>query len=287
MKLSRICVGLLPLLPLFAVAQTIGTMTLREAPVRLIRGTTILQGAEGVRLRTGDILETADKGFAQLELNDGKIIAVGNNTRLLILGRGSQEGELVILTGWLKGEATACTVPCLYASPRLAAASKGGTVLLHSTPETSEAYFETGAGTVSQVNSVGGKSSPLPAKPGQFFTRRPGKPVVPAARPDAAFIEAMPVPFRDTLPSRLARFAAKAVEPKVDREVNYADVEPWLKIGLTWRRGFVERFRPRLKDPEFRRAIDAHMSSHPEWDPVLHPEKYKPDTAESTAPRGR
>ncbi|HEX4486899.1 MAG TPA: hypothetical protein VH088_11560 [Terriglobales bacterium] len=287
MKLARIFVGLLPLLPLLAAAQAIGTLTLKDAPVRLIRGTTILQAPEGMRLRTGDILETADKGFAQLELNDGKIIALGSSTRLLILGRGSQEGELVILTGWLKGEASACTAPCLYASPRLAAASKGGTVLLHSTPESSEAYFESGAGTVSQVNSAGGKTSPLPAKQGQFFARRAGKNVVPAARPDAAFLEAMPVPFRDTLPSRLARFAAKAVEPKVDREVNYADVEPWLKIGVAWRRGFVERFRSRLNDPEFRRAIDAHMSSHPEWDPILHPEKYKPDTAESTAPRGR
>jgi hypothetical protein len=111
--------------------------------------------------------------------------------------------------------------------------------------------------------------------------------VIAAARPDAAFIEAMPVPFRDTLPSRLARFAAKAVEPKVDREVNYADIEPWLNTAVAWRRGFVERFRPRLKDPEFRRAVDAHMSSHPEWDPVLHPEKFKPDTSESTTPRGR
>lgn len=31
-----------------------------------------------------------------------------------------------------------------------------------------------------------------------------------------------------------------------------------------------------MKDPEFRREMEAHLGSLPEQDPVFHPEKYKP-----------
>jgi hypothetical protein len=291
MKMFRVFASLMLAVPLYLSAQTVGTITLREAPARLIRGTTILQAAEGVRLRPGDILETSEKGFMQVELTDGRIVAVGAASRIMALGRGSQANELVLLTGWMKGESAAGPTPHVYACPRLAASSKGGAVLVHSSPDASEVYFESGPGTVSQVNSDAVKAAPMPAKAGQFFSRRPGKNVVAAPRPDANFVEGMPVPFRDTLPSRLARFSAKAVEPKVDREVNYSDIEPWLKAGIAWRRGFVERFRPRLKDPAFRKEIEAHLSSLPEWDPILHPENYEPenepDAAKPTKPRGR
>jgi hypothetical protein len=33
----------------------------------------------------------------------------------------------------------------------------------------------------------------------------------------------------------------------------------------------VRRFRPRLKDPAFFQALDAQMTTHPEWAPILHP----------------
>ena len=36
------------------------------------------------------------------------------------------------------------------------------------------------------------------------------------------------------------------------------------------------RFRPRLADPAFRSELIANLKYHPEWDPILFPEKYKP-----------
>ena len=64
--LSLLAVFLLLTFP--ATAQEIGTMTLVEGPLRLIRGATVLQGTEGVRLHTGDIIESSDKGFVQLRI---------------------------------------------------------------------------------------------------------------------------------------------------------------------------------------------------------------------------
>jgi hypothetical protein len=120
---------------------------------------------------------------------------------------------------------------------------------------------ESGSATIGEVGGEGGIRAPVPAKAGQFFSRHAGKSIRTAARPNAAFLEAMPHPFRDTLPSRLARFEGKSIEPKPDRAVAYADVQAWLKMPAAWRRGFVERFSPRLKDPEFRKQVEAHVAS--------------------------
>src|SRR5262249_39300811 len=109
-------------------------------------------------------------------------------------------------------------------------------------------------------------------------TRVPAKNVTPLPRPDGPFVDGMPIPFRDTLPPRIARFKGKNTEPKPDHEVSYAEVDSWLKAPPSWRRGFVERFRPRLKDQQFHDALEKQLGTRPEWDEVLHPEDYEDKT---------
>ena len=50
-----------------------------------------------------------------------------------------------------------------------------------------------------------------------------------------------------------------------------------------FRRQFIERWRTKARDGEFRRALVSNLSSHPEWDPVLFPEKYLPKPASGVA----
>jgi hypothetical protein len=266
-------------------AAQVGTVTLKEGSLRLIRGTMVFQGAEGVRLRPGDMLETSDKGFAQLESAEGTVIALGPSGRMLVTSQASS-GEFVLLSGWVKAESGSSHQTCRVTGPLLTTTSKDGAIVVHATADSSEAFFESAAGRVSPA--TGEASGFAAAKPGQFFSRRAGKKTAVGTRPDSTFIDNMPISFRDTLPSRIARFS-KAVEPKPDHEVAYSDIEPWLKLAA-WKKSFVERFRPRLKDREFRSQMEAHLGEHPEWDPVLHPEKYQPSgpagaTESSPSPR--
>ena len=101
----------------------------------------------------------------------------------------------------------------------------------------------------------------------------------------------MPVSFRDVLPPRADRFKGKkAPDPKRDHDVSYAEVERWFALSPGWRRGFVGRFKPRLEDSAFRQSIEDHLAALPEWDPILHPEKYKTEPAptnKSDSPPGR
>jgi hypothetical protein len=286
--MNRLLLSLALLLPLPLAAQEIGALTLVEGHPRLIRGTTILQGAEGVRLRKGDIIESSDPGFVQLEFAEGTVVALGASSRLFIFnyvsGRTSGEPEnkanvadLVLLTGWLKGEVNSRIVSYRFESPLLAAATRGGTVVLHATVEAAEIFIESGTAMIDEVRPDGSPGhSVQDAKSGQFFFRQTGKSMTTDFRLSPAFTDSMPRPFRDTLPPLLPHFEGKSVEPKRDHEVSYAEVEPWLTIGPAWRRGLVERFRPRVNDATFRKALEDHMKDHPEWDPILHPERYAP-----------
>jgi len=264
------------LLPLPAAVQGGGSVTLLEGSLRVIRGVSVLKGVEGMHLRQGELLETSDKGFVQLEFAGGGVVALGASTHVFVYrqsGEKAQQTELVLLSGWLKGESAAGAGTYRYSTPILAAMTSAGTVLVHDAEGACDVFVESGAATIGEVSGEGGVRAPVAAKAGQFFSRHAGKKVSTATRPNAAFLDAMPHPFRDTLPSRLARFAGKNIEPKPDHAVSYADVQAWLKMPPAWRRGFVERFSPRLQDPEFRKQVEAHVAEHPEWDKALHPER--------------
>ncbi len=266
-----------------SAAQDFATVTMIEGTFKIIRGTMLLQASEGVRLRPGDIVQTSDSGFAQLEFAKGPVVALGPATQGYFLSRASAEAaEMVMLNGWLKTETHAGAPAFRYSTPELTATTSDGTVVIHEAGGTGAVFVESGTAKVGESSAHWAT-----AKTGQFFWRSGAKPVSTSSRPDSAFIEGMPRAFRDTLPARMARFTAKPPEPKREREVSYQDVQPWLTMHRPWRRGFVERFRSRTNDVEFRRALDAHMSEHPEWDPVLHPEKYqepKPAAAAEKTP---
>jgi hypothetical protein len=256
-------------------AQDIGTLTLVEGSLVVIRGTTVLRGAEGMRVRQGDILQSSDPAFAQIEFRGGTITALGASSRLFLYSdAGTRGSELVLLSGWLKGQTGAVTYH--YVSPLLAATTRNGTAVVHAVAGATEVFVETGSAGISEVGPEGNLGHPGSAKEGQFFTRRSGKNVVVQTRPDSTFLESMPLSFRDTFPSRLTRFAGKTPAPKRDHEVTYSEIEPWLNTRPIWRVGFVERFEPRLEDAAFRKAVEDHLSDHPEWDRALHPEKYEP-----------
>jgi len=145
---------------------------------------------------------------------------------------------------------------------------------------------EKGAASVSM-----GAAPPVASSPDKlFFARKAGKPMPVAGRPSQEFVSAMPVSFRDFLPSRLSKFEGKKPPlPKIDHDVSYAEIERWLTISPAWRRGFVERFKPRLQDTAFREAIETHLTAFPEWELVLHPENHRtgPATAGKSNPPSR
>jgi hypothetical protein len=275
------------LLPIPAAVQDVGSVTFLEGSLRIIRGTTMLQAAEGTRLRQGDMIESSEKGFAQLEFVGGAIVALGPLSRMYVFrhGVGGKAGsdatgtELVLLSGWLKGQSDSHAGSYRYESPMLAATTGNGTVVFHSNESGCDIFVEAGSAAIGEVSPSGNVGKPTAGNTGQFFSRRQGKGLVNSSRPSAAFVEAMPPSFRDTLPSRLAHFAGKPIEPKAQHQVSYVEIQAWLIMPSAWRRGFVDRFEPRLKDPEFRKQLEIHAGEYPEWIPILHPESHPQESS--------
>jgi hypothetical protein len=262
---------LLPALP--AAAGEVGTVTLAEGPLRVIRGTSVFKGGEGMRLHSGDMLESSNDGSTQLELAGGTIIGLGSSSRLFLFnvtGRATR-AELVLLSGWLKGETGSKATAYRYSSPLLIASTLGGTVVLHVTPQAAAIFVESGPATVGEVAANGSWQGERAASTGQFYVRAAGKSIERHSELDAAFVGSMPVQFRDTLPSRLSHFGKPAPAQR-EHEVSYPELRPWLTMGYVWRKGFVERFQPLLSNAAFRKELATHLNDYPEWGSVLREE---------------
>ena len=134
-----------------------------------------------------------------------------------------------------------------------------------------ELFVESG---MASVGLPRGKEAPREATVGAFVTRADDRALVVANRAPAAFLTAIPRPYRDALPALAGRFAAAPEALLKGRDISLAEADPWL-AGPN-RKSFVKRFTPRLADPAFRAAVAARSSAYPEWDRIIHPEKYRP-----------
>jgi hypothetical protein len=85
----------------------------------------------------------------------------------------------------------------------------------------------------------------------------------------------MPPSFRDRLARAPDVPKAGKVAPVKERETDFADVQDWLRASLPMHKTFVARFKPRLADPAFRKALDGALGQSADWKPVLHPAKPK------------
>ena len=262
-----------------AAADRVATVTLLEGPATLVRGVTRYVLVEGVRLQPGDVIEVGEKGIAQVEFSDGGTLAMSPGTRMLSVSapRGkSAAGDYYVTQGALKISGVKKDANFRFVTPIFTMQpAEGSAVLLLGKGEAS-VFAEGGETRIIEPATKGAAPPPLRLKSGEFYSRKADQKGTVASRPTPAFIGALPKVFLDPLPSRAARYKDREVPPKRMEDVSYADVEQWLKAPPDIRRPLLTRFRPRASDPTFRAALVANLKFHPEWDPVLFPEKYKP-----------
>lgn len=264
------------------LAQTAGTLTLAEESVALIRGATLYTATQGVRLGDGDILSIDPKGQAQIEFQDGAILNLGQGARAMLISIAPKlnkrgHSEVAVLSGWAKftQKQSSSGTQYRYFTPRAEIAAVEATAVLNAGKEFTDIFIEAGTVRFSEIGKKGAQKFVRDAKAGEFIVRRGEQPATFAPRPSAEFVKNMPRHFRDDLPVLLDRFKNKGAELKNEHEVTYAEVEAWLKADSWIRRTFVKRFESRSKNSEFRGKLIENLREHPEWEPVLFPEKYE------------
>jgi hypothetical protein len=248
----------------------------------LLRGTSRYALAEGVRLQAGDIIEIGDKGVVQIEFADGAKLSLGPKARFYIGAlvprgpKGPGVSDFYLLAGWTKFAAGKSSGPFRYTTPLFGLGTADATAVLQVTDAEGSMFVETGDASVAEGFAKASRESPTRLRGGQFYARKPNQSGVTQPRPATSFVAAMPKPYMDNLPTRLARYKDRAAPPRPAGELAYGDVELWLKAPPEIRRAVMRRFVAKANEPAFRQALVANLRFHPEWDPILFPEKYEP-----------
>jgi len=234
-------------------------------PFTIIRRDTLLSGSRGVALIAGDLVETGPGAFLVVQAPEGTLIGLGPSTAVYFIERG-KVATLFVLKGWVKADVKAAPTRVLGA--RLGIQGNQAVMLLHAGERSNAAFDEQGSITIVLPDTA---PTPVSKEPGpnHFFLRQNRLDVVSQVSPSVEFVEKMPLAFRDPLPT-LPKLPGP-VPPRELRAVTYSDIRAWLTIPREWRRGFIGRFRGRLKDSAFFAAMDAHRALFPEWIQILNP----------------
>jgi hypothetical protein len=295
-RLPRFLVTLAVLLiassPHAAQAQGALLVGILEGKATLVRQTTRFEVTEGAALKNEDILETAPSSFLQIETPEGHRIGLGASSRLLLAPtlsrRAAAAPRVYLLQGWAKFTPAAATTPrpagFTGLTPSFEVNVGSGAVILSSDPKEFAAFVESGAlKLTARSTTTSGVRPPLALSAGEFVVDRSGEKAVVSGRPAPGFLDQMPRSFRDPLPARAERFRGQQIAMKTLGEVSYEDIAPWLSAETGLRTPMLPRWRARLKDKTFRNAVITRMSVHPEWDPLVFPEKAAQKKAEALA----
>lgn len=304
--MRRVLVFILCCLPWAAVeaAENVAVVTIADGTATVIRGATRYRLAEGVRLDDEDLLDTGDKSFVQIEYGDGLRLELGPGVRLQLAPRLAREKQprpsrLYVMSGWLKLSAPAAQAPAAgkaaapatpapavtYAGALVDLAGQGGTTVTHIGTDQYQLFVESGDARLTDRRTPG---TTVALRAGEFFSRKGADRTSVTQRPPPEFLAGLPVPFRDSLPSRAARFKDRPTAPKEIGPIAYEDVAVWLQAEPAVRRQFLPRWRGLAQNKAFRAGLVADLKVHPEWDRVLFPEKYlpkKPVVASPAPPR--
>jgi len=262
-------------------ADVSGTITILEGDALVYRGTGRVHGAEGLRVQPGDIVETSSSTFAQLELADQSVVQLGPSTRVLFHVPSGKRSErwLYVMDGWAKitgAKREGAAAPAFDTrTPLVDIPASAAVIVLRTSPAEATVFVERGDVRLGERQS-GAAPAPAALRSGDFYRRKAGARGTTSPSPTQAFVTEMPRHFRDSIPLRGERWKDRPAPAREAADFGYADVEAWLKAESSVRRPLMQRWRVKAREPAFRSALVANLSSHPEWDPILFPEKYKP-----------
>jgi hypothetical protein len=273
--MKSVCVSVLVWLAAQALpvgAADAGTYTIVEGNARVLRGVTWSKLLPGLRVQDGDVLDVPEGGVTQVETTRGGVV---NLTGPASAFAGAQSGdgksapasEWVLVRGWVKAAGDAAGLRLRL--PQASIDVVDAIVVVKADSDSMQMFVE--SGTV-RVAATGTKPPPRDAHAGEWWNKNGDKPFAVDTRAPQGAVASMPRSYTDALPKLATRYTGAAPALKPGTPISYAEAEPWLTGP--YRAAFARRFQARLSDPAFRAGVEARASAYPEWDRMLHPERY-------------
>lgn len=264
------------LLAVGGAAQAAALVTIVEGEAQLLDGARAVQAAEGLKIGDETLLHTGPRTqLVRVEWADGTAADFGPDTRAMIapgaLGRGGRGPAVYLLQGWVKLSALGSAPAAGVTGPRFELPAFKGAVLVLSQGDETWVFAESGTAAVTERDL---KGAPLPLKNGEVYTRAGAAKGTVAPRPTPAQMQRVPRGFRDSLPLRTAALKDKPAAAKPGTAWSYAELKPWLLAEPPLRKAWPRRLAERTRDPAFRQALAENLATHPDWEPVLFPERF-------------
>ena len=262
-----------------ALAQGV-ILTLLDGRAVVIDGAQRLEAVAGMRPAAAAIVETAaSTGLVRLEWPDGSVVDLGPETKAMIQppGFGARSGRLpllYLLQGWAKVAGPGKDPAGGVLTPSFELLPFIGAAVVYSDRRERFAFPESAPIEIVE-RSAAGKRHGVAA--GALYAGAAG--VLP--RPTADWLARVPRAFRDPLPLRAAAYKDRIVTASALAAPTYVGLADWLTAEPAVRRDFPQRFVALAQDAESRRALQSHLSSHPEWGPVLNPPAERADNKRS------
>lgn len=262
-----------------------GIYTVVDGDVRVLRGTTWYRLVAGARAQDGDVVDVGEHAQVQFEAAGGGTLSAQGpalwdaNGLVAPNVKAPVPVQAVVVRGWFKASVPATRRPLRMLLATATVDLVDAIAVLHADAGVVEFFIESGAATVSLPVVRGRENPPRTARAGEFWTRSGDRAFVTVGH-SPSFVAAMPRPLRDALPSLASQFPIAPAPLAAGRDIEFAEATPWLSGAA--RKAFVKRLTPRLADPAFRAGVNAHIAAYPEWDRMLHPEKYRPKPADES-----
>lgn len=221
----------------------------------------------GQHLGAGALVETgAATALLRLEWPDAAVVDIGPSSQLMVSppawhSRSGRPPLIYLRQGWAKftGQAGGMTSGTSggVVAPQFELLPTAGAVVMFVGAREQQVFAESGA--LDLVQRPGGAQRSVAA--GALFNG--DGPLL--ARPPADWLQHVPRSFRDPIPRRAAQLKDRTADASVLPAPTYPDLQPWLTAETELRRDFPRRFGTLAQDPAFRRAVQQHLLSHPEW----------------------
>jgi hypothetical protein len=288
MRNAGLCFGIaLALVALPALAADAGVVTIVDGTARVMRGTVWYKLVAGAPFQEGDVVDADERTTVQVELTPGgtlNLVGPGALYAATLPARNDKAdaaAEFALDRGWLKFVVPASAGGARLRTPTALLSTNEAVFVARADARVFELFIESGAAKIFEAGRTGREGAAHDAKAGEYWMRDGDKPFASERRAPVKFVASMPRHLTDRLASLAAKFKGKRPPLAVDREVTLAEADPWL--AGPYRRAFARRLGGRLADPAFRKAVEANIAAYPDFDRVLHPEKY-PASAAAPAP---
>ena len=272
------------LVSLCSPAHAAALVTIVDGESTLIDGARSLVAVEGLKVGDETLVRTGAKAtLLRVEWPDGSVADFGPDTQAMLnpggFGtRGGRTPSVYLLRGWLKLSAMGTGPASGMLAPRLDVQPFKGALAVMVVGDETWVFAESGGAPLIERDKK--PVSTVTLKSGEVYLRSGAAKGAVTPRPTPAQMQRVPRGFRDSLPLRSAALKDRTVAPKATPPPGYAEFREWLLVEAPLRKTFTRRFVERTRDPAFRAGLVEHLSQHPEWEPVLFPERFvKPASA--------